>query len=119
MSEPPPPLLQYKLSRTHQLKKRLAEPMPNDNNDTLLIVTDKPLAMTTHSKRKFNANKNVPSKSSRIPTTATTYISIALEEDWIKNKSLFHKFTLDTSKVIVANVSDVGFKFNKEFNGKL
>ena len=47
------------------------------------------------------------------------HTSITLEEDLIKNKSLFNKFTLDTLKVKVVNVSDVEFEFNKDFNSKL
>ena len=111
MSEPVPPP-QRQSSRARRPKQRLAEPTSDDDDDDTSF--DTPPANTS-TKRKSNADNNSSSKSAKT-TTTTTHTSITTEQDYNKNEALFKKFNSATSKV--TNVGDVGYKFNKGFNGK-
>ena len=101
-----------KSARVPQPKIRLAEPTSNDDDDNASFSM--PSAKTASTKRKSNADNNSSSKSAK---TTTTYTSITTEEEQISNKALFNEYNSATFKV--TNVGDVGYKFNKEFNGKL
>ena len=76
-------LLQHESSYKPQPKARLAEPLPNDNNDMLAI--DKLLAKTAPKKRKSNASNNKSPKSK----STKTIITCIIQKDYNKNISVF------------------------------